>query len=291
MTAGTRGAIHRPSSVRTVSAITLKRVSASAEMRSLTISPSLPSPMSTKPVRSVDRAVDIVLAFIESPVMGVAELQQRLDLPRPTLYRLLTALEQKGLVSWFGEPRRYRLGQKVLELGRSWQRSFNLVEISLPALERLWEACDETVMLFVPNPPHGRMLVHEIRSSKPLYYSRPVGYIAPLTNGAAGKVMLAFGPDEHVRRVSEALPENERRKLQSDIQRIRKDRYFAASGEVLPGAVSIAAPVFGHDAEVLGAVSVVGPETRMNGAVRERVLPALVKATQEISRAAGYVGA
>ena len=44
----------------------------------------------------------------------------------------------------------------------------------------------------------------------------------------------------------------------------------------------------GHDAEVLGAVSVVGPETRMNGAVRERVLPALVKATQEISRAAGY---
>ena len=49
--------------------------------------------MATKPVRSVDRAVDIVLAFVDTPVMGVAELQQRLELPRPTLYRMLSALE------------------------------------------------------------------------------------------------------------------------------------------------------------------------------------------------------
>ena len=115
--------------------------------------------MATKPVRSVDRAVDIVLAFVDTPVMGVAELQQRLELPRPTLYRMLSALEQKGLLSWFGEPRRYRLGHKVLELAGSWQRSFDLVEISIPALQRLWEACDETVMLFVPHPPDGRILV------------------------------------------------------------------------------------------------------------------------------------
>lgn len=247
--------------------------------------------MSTKPVRSVDRATDIILAFIETPVMGIAELQQRLDLPRPTLYRMLAALEQKGMVSWFGDPRRYRLGQKVLELAKSWQRSFNLIEISQPALERLSQTCDETVMLFVPNPPHGRMLVHEIRSSKPLYYSRPIGYVAPLTRGAAGKVMLAFASDEEVRRACETLPENERRKVHSDIQRIRKDRYFAATGEVLTGALSIAAPLFGHGEEVLGAVSVVGPENRMNGATRERLLPELIKATQEISRAAGYAGA
>ena len=247
--------------------------------------------MATKPVRSVDRAVDIVLAFVDTPVMGVAELQQRLELPRPTLYRMLSALEQKGLLSWFGEPRRYRLGHKVLELAGSWQRSFDLVEISIPALQRLWEACDETVMLFVPHPPDGRILVHEIRSSKPLNYSRPVGYVAPLVHGAAGKVMLAFGSDDVVRRAGEALPENERRKLQADIQRIRKDRYFAASGEVLPGALSVAAPLFGHGAEVLGAVAVVGPESRMTGAVRDAVVPALIKATQEISRAAGYAGA
>lgn len=247
--------------------------------------------MSTKSVRSVDRAVDIVLAFIDSPVMGIGELQQRLELPRPTLYRMLSALEQKGLVSWFGDPRRYRLGHKVLELSGSWQRSFNLVEISQPVLDRLWQAADETVMLFVPQPPHGRMLVHEIRSSKPLSYSRPVGYVAPLTIGAAGKVMLAFGSNEQMRLASESLTEAERRKLQTDIQRIRKDRYFAATGEVLAGAMSIAAPLFGHDAEVLGAVSVVGPEIRMSGSVREKILPLLVQATQEISRAAGYAGA
>lgn len=246
--------------------------------------------MSTKPVRSVDRATDIILAFIDAPVMGIGELQQRLDLPRPTLYRMLAALEQKGLLSWFGEPRKYRLGQKVLELSRSWERSFNLIEISQQPLERLWQGCDETVMLFVPNSPHGRLLVHEIRSSKPLYYSRPIGYVAPLTVGAAGKVMLAFAAEDEIRRACDDLPEAARRKLQTDIERIRKDRYFAATGEVLSGALSIAAPIFGHDAKILGAVAVVGPEMRMNGAVRERLLPQLIQASQEISRAAGYLG-
>src|SRR5881392_1778422 len=189
--------------------------------------------MPVKPVRSVDRAIDIVLAFIDMPVMGIGDLQQRLELPRPTLYRMLSALEQKGLVSWFGEPRRYRLGRKVLEMSRSWQKSFDLIEISQPAMERLQQVCDETVMLFVPNPPHGRMLVNEIRSSKPLYYSRPIGYVAPLTSGAAGKVILAFQPDSEVRDACAQLPDNERRKLQADIERIRKDHYFAATGEVL----------------------------------------------------------
>jgi hypothetical protein len=37
-----------------------------------------PQLMSTKPVRSVDRAIDIVLNFIDQPVMGIGELQQRL---------------------------------------------------------------------------------------------------------------------------------------------------------------------------------------------------------------------
>lgn len=247
--------------------------------------------MSTKPVRSVDRATDIILAFIDVPVMGIGELQQRLDLPRPTLYRMLAALEQKGLVSWFGEPRKYRLGLKVLELSRSWERSFNLIEISQQPLEQLWQDCDETIMLFVPNNQHGRMLVHEIRSSKPLYYSRPIGYVAPLTVGAAGKVMLAFAAEDEIRRACDDLPEAARRKLQADIERIRKDRYFAATGEVLSGAVSIAAPLFGHNAEILGAIAVVGPEMRMTGAVRDRLIPLLFKASQEISRAAGYLGA
>lgn len=246
--------------------------------------------MPTKPVRSVDRAVDIVLAFIDSPVLGIGELQQRLDLPRATLYRMLAALEQKGLITSFGERRQYRLGQKVLELSRSWHRSFNLVEISEPILEHLREACDETVMLFVPNSSQERILVLECRSSQPLSYSRPTGYVAPLIRGAAGKVILAFLPDAQLQKSLEAVPAPDLRKLRLELERIRRERLCVASGEMIPGAISVAVPIFGHDSIVIGAVAVVGPELRMHANERQRLVPALMEAVKEISRLAGYVG-
>ncbi|MFM0514151.1 IclR family transcriptional regulator [Paraburkholderia sp. RL17-373-BIF-A] len=250
------------------------------------------SNMSNKPVRSVDRAVDIILAFIDSPVLGIGELQQRLDLPRPTLYRMVTALEQKGLVSSFGEPRRYRLGQKVLELSRAWQRSFDLVEISRPLLDRLRDACDETVMLFVPNSSKERILVHESRSSQPLHYSRPSGYVAPLTKGAAGKVILAFLSDAQLEDALASISEQERkRKLRMELERVRKERICIASGEVIQGAVSVAAPIFGHDAVVMGAVAIVGPELRMNANAREMLLPVLTDTKVSPSRRAIWAAA
>jgi DNA-binding IclR family transcriptional regulator len=135
-------------------------------------------------------------------------------------------------------------------------------------------------MLFVPNSPHNRMLVHEIRSSKPLYYSRPIGYVAPLTRGAAGKAILAFLSDKQSRQACEALDEPKRRKLRLELERIRKERHCVASGEMIEGALSIAAPIFGHDAVVLGAVGIVGPELRNSAPVREKLIPELMNAVQ-----------
>ncbi|MES2183449.1 MAG: IclR family transcriptional regulator [Pseudomonadota bacterium] len=247
--------------------------------------------MVTKSVRSVDRAIDIILAFIDSPVMGIGELQQRLELPRPTLYRMLAALEQKGLIEWFGDPRRYRLGPKVLALSSAWQNSFNIVEIALPAIEQLHKVCDETIMLFVAHGRDNRMLVHQLKSTKPLSYNREIGYLAPLTVGAAGKVMLAFGGEAQIQNAVASTPEVERRKLLSDIKLIRNERYFAATGEVLTGALSLAAPIFGYQAEVIGAISIVGPEMRMNASVRAKLIPELISATLQVSRSAGYAGA
>ena len=68
-------------------------------------------------VRSVERAVDILRCFDrESPILAVTDLQRRLGLSRPTLYRLLETLEGKGLVRSFGDPKRFQLGHGVVEL-------------------------------------------------------------------------------------------------------------------------------------------------------------------------------
>ena len=67
-------------------------------------------------VRAVERALEILLAFRPGDKeLAVAELLTRVDLSRPTLYRLLNTLEQQGFLVSSGEPQRFRLIEHRVE--------------------------------------------------------------------------------------------------------------------------------------------------------------------------------
>src|SRR5258707_13646240 len=103
-------------------------------------------------VRAVERALEILLAFKagDKSVM-VAELLTRVNLSRPTLYRLLNTLEQAGFLSSSGEPQRFQLGRSVAQLAHVWLSDNRIAELAQPVLRNLWEATSETVALFVPD--------------------------------------------------------------------------------------------------------------------------------------------
>src|SRR5690606_33735878 len=90
-------------------------------------------------VRSVERAADILgyLSGLPGPA-GVVEMERALGLRRPTLYRLLYTLEGKGLVRSEGEPRRFTVGFRVVELARAWLGRSDFPAIARPCLDRLW---------------------------------------------------------------------------------------------------------------------------------------------------------
>ena len=97
------------------------------------------SATAAKRVRSVERAVNILRCFDrESPTLAVTDLQRRLGLSRPTLYRLLETLEGKGLVRSFGEPKRFELGHGVVELAQSWLGRIDVTAVAQPMLNALW---------------------------------------------------------------------------------------------------------------------------------------------------------
>src|SRR2546421_12774516 len=73
-------------------------------------------------VRAVGRALDILLAFTpQDNELTVGELVKRVDLSRPTLYRLLHTLEQSGFLLSSGEPQRFRLGPAGGGLAPGWR--------------------------------------------------------------------------------------------------------------------------------------------------------------------------
>ena len=50
-------------------------------------------------IRAVDRAVDILLVFQEQSTLPLHELAGRANLSKPTAFRVLSSLRQRGFVS------------------------------------------------------------------------------------------------------------------------------------------------------------------------------------------------
>lgn len=223
-------------------------------------------------VRAVDRALDILLAFgAGDRELTVAELLKRVDLSRPTLYRLLYTLQQNGFLSANGEPQRFRLGPAVGRLAWAWTSSFDLAEIAQPILRELWEETGETVALFIP---HGatRQCIAELPSPQPLSFKRGVGYSEKIARGASGRALLAWmnPSDDQLGKYCEGL-DIDPRALAAQLEGVRQSGYAQSHNELIVGAVAIAAPFFDQKEHAAGSVAIFGPTVRLDQARIEQL--------------------
>ena len=84
-------------------------------------------------VRAVDRAIAILQCFTsDQPALSVIEIQKRVGLSRPTLYRLLQTLAQRDLILAEGEPQRFRLSHGVMKLSHVWLNGLEVVAVARP---------------------------------------------------------------------------------------------------------------------------------------------------------------
>lgn len=238
-------------------------------------------------VRAVDRALDILLAFRPGDdALTVADLLKRVDLSRPTLYRLLNALEHNGFLVSSGEPQRFRLGSSVARLAHVWLAGHRIADIADAPLRRLWEATGETVSLFVPDGAY-RVCVAEMESAQPLSFRRGVGYREKLVLGASGRAILAHlaakgGPA--------SLAPGDEAVDQGELEAIRQRGYAVSRHELIEGAVALAAPFFNGADQVAGSLCIFGPSVRMSDAKVLDLSRLLMQEAKEISRSMGQQG-
>lgn len=243
-----------------------------------------------KPVRAVERAIDVLACFGRgTPSYTVGELQRRVKLSRPTLYRLLATLEGKGLVRSFGEPQRFALDHRMVELAGGWQPEIDVARAGLPTLRKLWEATGETVALFVPTSGCNKLCVQELPSRHALVFTRGAGFVEPNWLGASGKVILAFMTEEEIGAAMAQFKSTvDRRRIRAELAQIRRLGFWHSEGEIIVGAIAIAAPIFGRDGRIAGSVCVFGPEARITETVRQRCVEGVIGAGEQISMALGY---
>jgi DNA-binding IclR family transcriptional regulator len=200
----------------------------------------------SKPVTVVNRALSILGAFHEhSPVLTLAELSKRTGLYKSTLLRLIFTLERAGYIAR-GIDGTYRIGHVPFRIGRIFQLGVQPAGVVVPILEQLAHATDETAS-FAVRSGDVRVILYGANSRHALRDQRTPGDSIPLNVGAAGAIFMAFS-------------EPYDRKFAT----IRRALCAKSMGQVTLGAIGLAAPVFGSDGKLAGAVSVVGPASRLD---------------------------
>lgn len=243
------------------------------------------------------RVADVLLTFMEGPrSLGVSAIARELGLAKAVVHRILQTLVQRGLLTADTGTRDYHLGPAAAALGARALRESDLRAVAMPALRELQQATGETttVSALVPG---GRVYLDQVESGREIKMTVEVGRRFPLHAGSSSTCMLAFLPVEQQEAVLSGPLERLTTRTVTDpdmlrvrLAEVRRRGYARSDGERQQLAGSVAAPVFGFDGSVQGAVSVCGPADRVDAAACERFLPLLVAAADHISRGMGWHG-
>jgi len=217
-------------------------------------------------MRTLDRITAIVDAVAAAPGTTPAAVARQLDLPLPTVSRLMRMLAERRYLQAEGTANGYALGGRLLELGYA-ARPTHLLQLLVPEMEQLRDAIDETVSLHVRSGDQ-RVCVCEVQSSKSLRRVVPVGLMVPLHLGATGLALLAFLPTPVQRSYIAALGQDEEaeRHMWAEIEQVRERGWAMAESSWINGIAGLAAPVKKGGA-VVASLAVSGPTFRWNTAV------------------------
>jgi DNA-binding IclR family transcriptional regulator len=222
----------------------------------------------------LDKAVAILAFLAEGSSASLGEVVVGTGLPRPTAYRLLSALEAHQLVAR-GDGR-YSLGLRLLGWGNR-AVGLDLTAAARPVLAALSNETGESTQLYVREGDSRVCVASVERAGGGLRDSVPVGAVLPLGRGSGGKVLLAWAED------GERLSGKDAAELGG----IRGQGWAESVAEREAGVASVSAPVFGSDGRLRAAVCASGPISRLGERPGERLAKPVMAAAREIEAALG----
>lgn len=247
-------------------------------------------------MQTIDRTAEILHTVGSAPSgLTLTEITARLGLPKTTVYRMLQALVKHDFLRKDALSKIYRLGPALLILGANSLHQWDLRSMARPHLQQLARAINETVCL---NVLHKNMAIclETIESDRSTSFVVRVGRQMEFHCSASGKAILAFLPDEQIRRTlaetglaactSRTITDIDQ--LLEHFQIVRQKGYAFCDGELEIGVRAIAAPILQDDTEVVGSVAIVAPAERLGEEDRMRLLPLLLSTAREISLHLGY---
>lgn len=243
------------------------------------------------PLLVLAKISDILDSFsLARPELTLAQIRESTGLPTSTVQRLVGNLVAQGFIDRVDD--KYRVGVKMSYWAAPATHGVELIEIIKPVLQDLRDKLGETVCFFQTSLDY-RVCVAMAETRHMLRRDMAVGRILPLHAGSAGRVLLAWDPEVAERVLATRLDQltdstiTDTDSLKAAIKQTHADGYALTTGERESGASGLSAPVFNPQADLVGALTIMGPTLRMPLEVCEQWIDDLLEGAERITRMIG----
>lgn len=247
-----------------------------------------------KTIASVIKAVEVIeyIAHSEKEV-GVTEISNGLNYGVSATYHLLNTLKECNIIVQNDRTKKYSLGLKLWQIGMLAYGQNHISVTLKPYLKKLKDLTGETANLTIMDNNQIVYIAQE-ESNRLVKMFTTTGATAPLHCTAAGKVLLAYRPEDIRNSILEKIEltkytENtivNKEELTKELDEIRKRGYAFDNEERELGVSCIGAPVFDLNNDAIACITISGPTARFTEENKKRWVEIV---TQVVEEATNYL--
>lgn len=222
--------------------------------------------------------------------VALADLTRALQLPKPTSYRLASALEAAGFLAKDPLTKRYVVGAHFEDVALSAMRNGAGHDTRRLMMDALAERIGARINVAVLKS--GKLLLVEwVESTSPLRINLKPEIHIPVHCSASGKLLVAFGPERLQSVFLRSAPFKgltkrtiiSSRAMLRELSEIRRRGFAEDNEEFLPGVNCLSVPIRNGSGEVVAGLAAMAPTVSLPIAKLRRHLPDLLECAQRIT--------
>lgn len=232
------------------------------------------------------RSLAILDAIVEADrPISLAQIAEQLQLPKPTVFRLLGTLEKSGWVFHQPAEKDYVVGARLAQFGLRVMTNDSVRAMRHAILARLASTIGETCNITMLDN-NEVVYMDRVETQWPLKIDLQAGTRVPLHCSASGKLMLSQmgGAKRRILLENMVLTRftdhtiTDLAALEAELGRTRAERIGIDNEEYLDGLVCVAVPVYDGAGKLAAALAVQAPTARFSLEQARAQVPVLMQA-------------
>ena len=246
-----------------------------------------------KKAPALERGLKIIELLAEQNAeLGLKSISQALEIPVPSLWRLLGVLTENGYLLFDRDKKTYRLGFKFFYLGnmamnrmgfRSEAEAYlkQLVETTGETAELSARVKDQLILMEQLESPDAVRLFSRVGSAYPYFHATAPGkiYLAHVEKNKLAGIMSRMGLPQITEHTITDLEV-----LEAELSRILEKGFASDREEMRIGVCRIAAPVYDKTGRVAACIGIAAPAFRIQVSDCERIGPVVRDLATNLSK-------